>query len=56
MEREELDGKDSAERRVIWSREDPCFLDLVYMTNPSCFIYYRCGMPISKGWCSSTNL
>ena len=26
------------------------------MSNPSSFIYYNCGMPVLKGWCSSTNI
>ena len=47
---------DSAERHAIWSREDPRFLDIVYIANPSFFIYYKCGMPILKGWCSSTDI
>ena len=37
-----------AERHAIWSREDPRFMDIVYMANLSFFIYYKCGMPILK--------
>ena len=42
-----------AERLVasaIWIREDPRFLDAVYMANPSSFIDYKYGMPILKGF------
>ena len=46
----------SAERRAIWSQNDPRFLDIVCMANPSVFINYKCGMPILKGRCSSTNI
>ena len=46
----------SAERRAICSRNDPRFLDIVCMANPPVFINYKCGMPILKGRCSSTNI
>ena len=41
-----LDGN-SAERRAIWSREDPSFFGIVYLANPSS-INYKYGMAILK--------
>ena len=46
---EELDGKELLGVAYDLEPRGSPFLDIVYMVNPSFFLWYKCGMPILEG-------